>query len=279
MIQKKFKVLLSFDVDGETLWTAPDPLINADPNAITNDQKPSLMSQAAYGPVTAVPRILRMLDNFDIKATFFIPGKTMEKYTDMVKEIDRRGHEIGNHGYSHICPQLCQVEEEEREEYEKSNQILFDLIGKKPVGFRTPSCEFSRNTLKILEDMGFIYESSMMNTDKLSFLEAFGVKTNLVEIPFNWSLDDAPLWLMSNDVWGAPMPSPRAVLETWSDEFEYLYEEDFDNVFVLTCHPQIIGRPARMRMLENLVKFIKEHDHVEFLTFEEAAREYLTQNS
>lgn len=71
MNEKKFYVMLGFDVDGETLWTAPDPLINADPeHTITNDKKPSLMSQAAYGPLVAVPRILRMLEEQEISATF-----------------------------------------------------------------------------------------------------------------------------------------------------------------------------------------------------------------
>ncbi len=277
MTEKKFQVMLTFDVDAETLWTAPDPLINAEPqgNAVSNENKPSLMSMAAYGPLVAVPRILRMLDKYEIKATFFIPGKTMEKYPEMVKEIDRRSHEIGNHGYSHICPQLCFDEEQERSEYIKTNTILKELTGKDAVGFRTPSFEFSAYTMRILEEMGFLYESSMMGSDEITMLEALGQKSNIVEIPCSWNLDDAPYWLMSNDVWGAPMPSPIAVYESWSEEFEFLYEEGGNNCFCLTCHPQIIGRPGRMRMLEKLIQFIKGHANVEFVTCKEAAIQYL----
>lgn len=278
MSERIFPVCLGFDLDAETLWTAPDPLINAegDEKAIPNDKKPALMSQAEYGPRTAVPRILRMLKKYDAKATFFVPGKTAEKYPEVIKAIDAAGHEIGNHGYSHMCPQLCYDEAFEREEYTKTSNIIEELTGKRPIGFRAPSFEFSVYTLGMLEDMGFIYDSSMMASDACYNLEVYGQKSNIVEVPCNWSIDDAPLWLMSNDVWGAPMPSPRAVLETWSDEFEFLYQEkENDNVFALTMHPQIIGRPARMMMLENLIKYIKGHGGVEFMTYEKCARQYL----
>lgn len=67
-------VMLSFDVDGEALWIARDPAL-AD--------RPIHMSMGAYGPKTGVPRILRILDRHDIKAGFFIPGWTMERYPEM----------------------------------------------------------------------------------------------------------------------------------------------------------------------------------------------------
>lgn len=270
MNNTRFSVMLTFDVDAETLWTAPDPLID-DP---TNHLKPSLMSQASYGPLVAIPRLLKLLDEYDIQSSFFIPGKTMEKYPDMVKEISKRGHEIGNHGYSHMCPVLCTDKKEEFEEYEKTSEILKKLINKRPVGFRAPSWEFSTNTVGILKGMDFLYDSSLMGDDKISMLDVFGEKTDLVEIPINWSLDDAPFWLLSNDVWGAPMPSPSAVFESWAEEFKYLYEEQKENCFVLTCHPQIIGRPGRLRMYERLIRYIKGHSNINFTTCEKAAEQF-----
>jgi peptidoglycan/xylan/chitin deacetylase (PgdA/CDA1 family) len=262
MKNSKFEVMLTFDVDAETLWTAPDPLQNNPSNCL----KPSLMSQASYGPNVAMPRILKLLDDYEIKSSFFIPGKVMENYPEMVKEIDKRGHEIGNHGYSHMCPLLFQNENDEYEEYEKSSEILHKLTNKRPTGFRAPSWEFSPNTFEILKKMDFTYDSSMMGADKLTMLEIFKEKSDLVEVPVNWSLDDAPFWLLSNDIWGAPMPAPSSVLESWSEEFQYLYEEGGENCFVLTCHPQIIGRPGRLRMYENLIRFIKGHSNIRFST-------------
>jgi peptidoglycan/xylan/chitin deacetylase (PgdA/CDA1 family) len=215
------------------------------------------------------------LDDYDIKGSFFIPGATVEKYPDMVAEIVRRGHEVGNHGYTHMCPDSFEDRAAEAKEYYDTNAAIKKITGNDPKGFRAPSWEFSVNTLGILKEMGFLYDSSQMGSDQVTWLEVFGEQTNIAEIPINWTLDDAPFWLLSLHTWGAPMPSPNAVYESWSEEFLYLYEESFDNIFDLTCHPQIIGRPGRMRMYERLVKFLKEHEHVQFVRCIDAAEEYL----
>ena len=270
-MNKKFKIMLTFDVDAETLWTAPDAT-----DGPVNHLRPTLMSQASYGPLVAIPRILRIFDDYEIKGTFFIPGATVEKYPDMVTEINRRGHEIGNHGYTHITPDAFKCKEDEVKEYEDASAAVERIIKQRPRGFRAPSWEFSTNTLGILKEMGFTYDSSQMASDKIGWLEAFGEKTGIPEIPINWSLDDAPLWMLSITEWGAPMPSPNAVYESWSEAFQYLYEEDFDNVFVLTCHPQIIGRPERIRMYEKLVRFLKGHRDVEFMRCIDAAEQFLS---
>ena len=59
---------------------------------------------AEYGLKRGVPRILKLLDDYDIKATFYIPGYVAENYEDMVREIVRKGHEVGHHGYMHEAP-------------------------------------------------------------------------------------------------------------------------------------------------------------------------------
>lgn len=269
-MNNKFKVMLTFDVDAETLWTAGDAT-----DSSVNHLRPTLMSQASYGPLVAIPRILKMLNDYDIKSTFFIPGATVVKYPEMVAEINRCGHEIGNHGYTHITPDAFCNKDEEIKEYEESNAAIKRIINHYPKGFRAPSWEFSTNTLDIIKEMGFTYDSSQMGSDKIGWLEVFGEKTNIPEIPINWSLDDAPLWMLSITEWGAPMPAPSTVLESWSGAFQFLYKEDFQNVFVLTCHPQIIGRPERMAMLERLIRFIKGFNNVKFVRCIDAVEEFL----
>lgn len=266
---KKFKIMLTFDVDAETLWTAEDQL-----NEAGNENRPVVLSQGHYGATVAVPRFLKLLDKYEIKGTFFIPGATVEKYPDMVREIVRKGHEIGNHGYTHICPSLFKSKEQEIDEYMRTSEAIKKLTGNKPKGFRAPSWEFSLHTLNILKDMGFVYDSTMMGSDKIEHLEVFGEKSEIVEIPINWTLDDAPFWLLSGFNWGAPMLPPSSVYEIWTEEFQYLYEESFNNVFTLTCHPQISGRPSRIRMYEKLVQFLKGHSDVEFVRCIDAAETY-----
>ena len=61
----------------------------------------SLMSHQSYGPRVAVPRILRLLERQDVRATFFVPGFTAHGYPDTVRAIRDAGHETGHHGYLH----------------------------------------------------------------------------------------------------------------------------------------------------------------------------------
>lgn len=266
---RKFKIMLSFDVDAETLWTAEDQL-----NGEGNENKPVMLSQGYYGAEVAVPRFLRLLDKYEIKGTFFIPGATVEKHPDMLKEIVKRGHEVGNHGYTHTCPPFFKSREQEVDEYVRTSEAIKKVTGEEPKGFRAPSWEFSLHTMGILKDMGFFYDSTMMGSDKMGTLEVFGEKSDIVEIPINWTLDDAPFWLLSGFNWGAPMLPPSSVYEVWTEEFQYLYEESLDNVFTLTCHPQISGRPARIRMYERIIQFLKGHPDVEFMRCIDAAEDF-----
>ena len=83
-------VALTFDLDAETFWFS---------RTMDSMASPNLMAEGAYGPKVAVPRILDMLDRLELKATFFIPGWVIEHHTETCREIVRRGHEIGYHGF------------------------------------------------------------------------------------------------------------------------------------------------------------------------------------
>ena len=104
---KKMPVILTFDIDGETLWRCRDP---------KNAERPVILSQGQYGPETAMPRILKLLRRHGVHATFFIPGFTAEEYPDMVREIAAEGHDIGNHSWSHTYPDNMDGREQEERE-------------------------------------------------------------------------------------------------------------------------------------------------------------------
>jgi len=269
-MKNKMPVMLTFDVDGETLWLCRDP---------ENARRPVCLSLGRYGIIEGVPRILRLLERHGISATFFVPGMIAERYPDTVRSIAEKHHEIGNHSYSHTYPDKFPSKEAEEEEYLKTNQLLERLIGKVPKGYRSPAWEFSEHTLDILLKMGFAYSSNMMHTDRIGLLEVFDRRTNIVELPVHWVLDDAAFWLYSVRIVGKSMQPLSAVEEYWKMEFDGLYdefcmEEDSDICFVLTCHPQVIGRPGRMKVLGNLITHIKGKQNVELMTCYEAAKRY-----
>lgn len=276
---KKFPVLLTFDVDGEMIWRNRDP---------ENANRPVTLSLGQYGIHRGLPRILKLLDKYDIPATFFVPGMTAEMYPQVITSIEEAGvHEIGHHSYSHTFPDLFPSAEAEAADYDKASKIIEPMIGRKLTGYRSPAWEFSRNTLKIIKEMGIEYSSNMMGTDCLDYLEIFGEKSDIVEIPIHWVLDDAAFWLYSVRLQGKSMQPLESVEKCWKDEFDGLYEEfieeeengiDSDIVYVLTCHPQIIGRPSRLKVMENVIKHIMQHPNVEFVTCPEAVRRFKEKN-
>ena len=175
-------ISLGFDVDGSS------SAINKIPNA---RKFPSLISMREYGPKVAVPRILNLLEKHEIKATFFIPGYIAETNYEMILSISDSGHEIGHHGYMHEPPSTLSPLEEE-EVLDKGSEIIKEITGVKPLGYRSPSWELSPQSLKLLSERGFEYDSSLMGDDIPYFVKVGS--RELVEIPIHWELDDHPFF-------------------------------------------------------------------------------------
>ena len=151
-----FPVLLTFDLDAELLWTSRDP---------KNWERPIALSQGAYGYREGVPRILDLLARHGIECTFFVPGMIIERNRALVENIYAAGHEIAHHSYSHRWLQDME-EPEEREEFEKTNDLIAGLTGSKPLGWRSPAAEFSKNTMRLLLEYGFLYSSNFFDRDE-----------------------------------------------------------------------------------------------------------------
>ena len=262
-------VLLTFDVDGEEMWHARVK------QGAGEFDKPPTLSMGRYGVEVAVPRILDLLDRHDVPAGFFVPGKVAEENPEMVAEIHDAGHEIGHHSYAHLNP-TGMTDEEEREDFERATEILTEIAGERPVGYRTPAADMSDRTLNRIAEMGFEYESTMMGDDTPYFLETDNGR--LVELPFHWSTDDAPFWNYNSAPqvsYQSGMATPSDVYEIWREEFDACY--DWGLLLNLAMHPQIIGRPHRLKMLEELIQYMKDHPGVWFARPKEVARHYREQ--
>ena len=175
-------VLLSFDVDNETIALRyGEPTVGS-------------LSQMQYGARVGLQRIVRLLDAHRIPATFFIPSVSLAITPSMADVIKASGrHEFGVHGWIHEM-NMTLPDSAERALLTKATAELTRMTGTKPTGYRAPSWNFSPNTLAILRDMGFRYESSLMADDSPYELLQNGRPTGLVEIPVEWILDDAPLF-------------------------------------------------------------------------------------
>ena len=241
-------VFLSFDYDASsaTLWRTPLDVVN--------------QSRGVFAPKVAIPRILDMLDRHGIKATFFTPGWTVDNYPDSMREILRRGHEVGAHGYQH--ERMTEISHEaEGAAFERSMDAL-KRIGIKPEGYRAPYWLVGDRTIEHLKRLGFRYSSNFMDDDMPYMLKYRGEDTGLVELPVEWMLDDWPQFETERR-------APEDVYRIWKPEFEGIHE--LGRYFGLTCHPQAIGRISRLKMLERLIEEMKAKGDVWFATGREVA--------
>ena len=271
---KGFPVLFTFDLDVETMWTSRDP---------KNAERPIIMSQGAYGWKVGLGRVLNLLNSYSVHATFFVPGLVIEQRPQVVDMILEKGHEIAHHSWSHKWI-VNMSPDEEREEMSRGFEIIERTTGRPPAGYRSPAAEFSPITLELLQEYGFGYSSNYFDDDSPYLHVINGKLTDIVEYPFHWVLDDAPFFQYSITLPGRTMQAPSAVLEAWKMEFDMLYEEDRE--FVLAMHPQIIGRPSRIKALEGLIQHIQKHDDIWFGRCDEVAndlrprlkKDYMTKN-
>ena len=146
-------------------------------------------SRGQYGPHEGLARCLDLLDTLNIKSTFFVPGIVGETYRDTVEEIARRGHELACHGYMHESVRGISREEETRI-FEKSETILTEIGGRKPVGHRGPESIIHPFTPELLVERGYLYSSSMKDCDWAYLWEKDGKVLPLVELPCDITMDD-----------------------------------------------------------------------------------------
>lgn len=250
-------VALSFDSDHETStlrW---------------GDTSPGKLSQGEYGSRVAIPRIRRLLDRHGVRATFFVPAVVAELHPDEQRALVAEGHEIGIHGWIHELNSALPPEDE-RALQMRAADALERITGVRPVGIRTPSWDFSPHTLAICREMGLLYDSSLMADDEPYEILEDGEPTGMVELPVEWIRDDAVYFNMDRFSALRPYTPPSAVLEVFKAEFDGAVEEG--GLFLLTMHPHIIGHRSRLRLLDQLIEYIRGHGGVWFATHAEVAR-------
>jgi len=286
------KVLISVDFDAVSGWlgTGRSPENNmAD------------YSAGFFSARVGVPRLLKLFEKLGIadKITWFIPGHSIESFPEQTKSILDTGCELGLHGYTHEgAPQL--TESQEREVLEKCIELATNLTGKKPKGYRAPLYQLRETTVKLLEEHGFLYDTSLTHHDSQPYylprlppveLPDFAADksarswmhplpaalpptdTTLVEIPCNWYAEDmTPMQFWPHTPNSMGYVDARVVERMWKDKFEFLRGEvaemghgdgDEDSgmtVFPLVLHPDTSGMAHVVGMVERMLMWLKGWD-------------------
>ena len=231
---------LSFDVDAES------GILFQDPSAAS---RMSVMSHQAYGPLVGVPRLLGLLDRLQVPATFFVPGYTAHRWPTVVRDIVAAGHEVGHHGYLHETLTGF-TREREVEVLDRGLAALADVAGVRPLGFRGPMGEINARTPRLLAERGFLYDSSLMDSDWPYELDT--PAGPVVEIPWHWAQDDWEQYCYLPGLSGSGlMESTEKTERMWRTEMRALV--DVGGCYTLIAHPFLTGRPARAAVVERLV--------------------------
>jgi peptidoglycan/xylan/chitin deacetylase (PgdA/CDA1 family) len=250
-------VALTFDVDAEVgVLSAGQGYAD---HAMT-------MTHQAFGPDVGVPRILGILSDLQVPATFYFPGWVAERRPGLVAAVVEAGHEVAHHSYSHV-PATSLTPDEERRDFERALEV-FKNLGVPIYGHRAGLWEASWQTASLVAEYGLAYDSSMMNEDRPYRLDTD--RGTVVELPPHWSLDDWEQYaFLPAPQIGSIIEDPQKVLSMWTYELDAMRE--YHSLFMLTNHPFLTGRPGRARALRALIEYGQSTGDVEFLRCHELA--------
>jgi peptidoglycan/xylan/chitin deacetylase (PgdA/CDA1 family) len=267
---KRLAVLLSFDTQADIDAARPNyqTTMRRDGSINFVDQM-----ERQYEARAGLRRILRILDEYGVKATFPVCGMTAEWYPEVIGAVEEAGHEIANHSYSHWQMQRW-TKDDERREIERAGTAIEKVTGHRPNGWRSPMYSTTGQTLDLLIEGGYRWDASFPNDDLPYRLERPG--GSIIAIPS--CMDDSNMYLMpvssyTTHAGGNFYASPQHVLASWICEFDVLYKEAArePRLCSITMHPRVSGRPFRSWALERFIEHAQQHEGVWFPTISEIA--------
>jgi peptidoglycan-N-acetylglucosamine deacetylase len=256
-------------------------------DGVRRGDSPVKLSHAEFGVRVGAPRILALLAGRGIASTWFVPGHTLETFPDSTKAILDGGHEIGCHGWFHEDYAELSAEQSV-DSLARQRDAVARVAGSNPPGWRAPYWSLDERTLELVEEAGFVYDSSLMaddyglyrvrRGDRHSTTEGstFGAESALVEVPVSWALDDWPHFEPSSTGDRDGLSAPSKVLEIWTEELRYAHAHAPGGLLTVTMHPECIGRGHRMAMLERFIDAAAALDGVVFDRLDHYVEAWLT---
>ncbi|ECR2215325.1 polysaccharide deacetylase [Campylobacter coli] len=283
---KEILVAYGMDIDAVAGWLG----------SYGGEDSPDDISRGLFAGEVGIPRLLKLFKKYNIPATWFAPGHSIETFPEQMKMIVDAGHEIGAHGYSHENPIAMSAKQEE-DVLLKSIELIEKISGKKPSGYVAPWWEFSNITNELLLKHGIKYDHSLMHNDFTPYYVRVGDKwtkidyskdakewmkplvrgqeTDLIEIPANWYLDDLPpMMFIKKSPNSFGFVSPRDIGQMWIDQFDWVYREMDYAIFPMTIHPDVSARPQVLLMHERIIEHINKHEGVKWVNLNDMADDF-----
>lgn len=257
--------MITVNLNAELFW------LQLDPSCVN---MPKTLSLGQYGMTRGLDRVLEVLEQRGLKATFFVPGWVAEHYPEKIRAVRDAGHEIAALGYHHENMALLS-EDEQREAIAKGIQAIETACGVTPEGFRSPEGELTLDTLRIAKELGFSYSSNLCDDDR-PYIKNLGAEESILEIPIHWVNYDLPYFAFN---YHPAFPAGQGrianysgVLSNWMDEFDGCRE--YGLCYVLQLDPAAIGAPGRIGLLEDLLDHMTQYGDVWFATGHDMLESY-----
>jgi peptidoglycan/xylan/chitin deacetylase (PgdA/CDA1 family) len=220
-------------------------------------------TQWEYGARAGVWRLMRILRQYDVKATFFACAMAVENNPPLGPEIVAQGHEVCGHGHRWI-EQWDMEPEAERAYIRQAVESFKRTTGQRPLGWFTKAGP-SLNTREILAEEGFLYDSDGLNDDLPYYATALG-KPWLV-IPYTFDTNDGAY---GRTVVG----NATEFFQYLKDAFDLLYEEGASQPKLLNIglHTRVSGRPGRAAAVAHFLRYARGMPGVWFARRDEIAR-------
>jgi peptidoglycan/xylan/chitin deacetylase (PgdA/CDA1 family) len=210
-----------------------------------------------YGAAEGIYRMLDLWDKHAIKVTSHVVGAAAVKYPEVAKAIADRGHEIAGHGLA-WDDQWNKSYAEELEFVKKGIETVEAITGQRAVGYNCNWLRRSPNTLKVLQELGFLYHIDDLSRDEPFLTQVKG--ENFVVIPYTLRNND--IVNISGSNW-----SPDQFLAQLKAEFDQLYSESAHKrrMMSVSFHDRIGGTPAVVKIADDFIQYVKEHEGVAFM--------------
>ncbi|RKG99907.1 polysaccharide deacetylase family protein [Corallococcus carmarthensis] len=222
-----------------------------------------------YGVREGIPRLLEMFSRRGVQVTSHMVGQAVERNPALAKEIVERGHEAAAHGQT-WTPQFSMTPEEERASYEANVRAIQRATGQTPVGFNAFWMRGTPRTLEILQDLGFLYHIDDVSRDEPFVVDVRGKPFAVV-----------PYTLGMNDILNFESRNYTAdqFASELKNEFDALYAEAGERrrMMSISMHDRISGRPGRVKMLEEFIRYAQRQPGVWFARKDALARWTLEQ--
>lgn len=212
-----------------------------------------------YGGKVGIWRILRMLDGFDIRATFCPNARSAELYSEAIRQVARSGHGLAGHGVYQDQLLTYLTEEQQREAIRTSLDVLQDVSGRRPDGWTSPVLAWTPLTLDMLIEEKLLWYSDPTYIDVPQILN--GKVGSIVGIPASDFSDNRVL-----------RSNPRHYLDVYRGTFDHLRKAEASSLLHLTLHCHWGGRPLMTAVVEELLDYLKRSDDVWFSTNSDVAQ-------